>query len=175
MSKKGVRLISVFSFLVFCFLFVRPVCADDLKFAYVDIGKVFDEYEKTKKFDQELQDEGKNKQEKRDAIVYEVRRLKDEQALLSDEKKKDTQAAIDNKLKELDDFDQSAQKELTDKRNVIMKEIFADIDGLMKQYGERKGYDLIFNERALLHKSSKLDQTNEVLKELNANYQKQKK
>lgn len=149
--------------------------AEELKFAYVDINKIFDEYEKTKKFDQELQNEGKGKQEKRDALVYEVRRLRDEQALLSEEKKKDAQAGIEAKLKELDEFDQRAQQDLGERRNVIMKEIFTDIDDLIKRFGERKGFDVIFNERALLHKNQKHDQTNEVLKELNEEYKKKKK
>src|SRR6185295_16634883 len=94
--------------------------AAEMKLGYVDIEKIFDEYDKTKKFDKDLQEEGKGKQQKRDAIVAEVRKLKDEQALLSEEKKKEKQAAIEGKLKELDGFDEAARRELGEKRNVIM-------------------------------------------------------
>ena len=162
----------VFLTVIFCAKFAY---AADLKIAYVDIGKVFDEYEKTKKYDQELQEAGKGKQEKRDAIVYEVRRLRDEQALLSEDKKKETQGAIESKLKELEDFDGQAQKELSEKRNGVMKEVFTDIEDVVKRFGERKGYDLIFNERALLFKSVKYDVTNDILNELNKEYAKKKK
>ncbi len=176
MNTKIKQVVRFFSFVFLgCLLTAKAAFAADLKFAYVDIGKVFDEYKKTKKFDQELQDEGKKKQEKRDAIVNEARRLRDEQALLSEDKKKEKQAAIETKLKELEEFDSQAQKELGEKRNKVMKEIFADIDDLIKRYGERKGYDLIFNERALLHKNQNLDQTSEVLKELNNEYDKKQK
>ncbi|MBI4387705.1 MAG: OmpH family outer membrane protein [Candidatus Omnitrophica bacterium] len=166
---------------IFVFLFVvgglcqRAVFAGESKFAYVDVGKIFDEFEKTKKFDQELQQEGRGKQEKRDAIVYEVRRLRDEQALLTEEKKKETQTKIEAKLKELEQFDEKAQGELSEKRNTIMKDIFSDIDNVVKGYGERKGYDLVFNERALLYKNPSFDKTDDILKELNEEYQKKKK
>ncbi|PIQ87376.1 MAG: hypothetical protein COV74_01030 [Candidatus Omnitrophica bacterium CG11_big_fil_rev_8_21_14_0_20_45_26] len=149
--------------------------AAELKIAYVNIGQVFDDYEKTKKFDQELQDIGKKKQEARDAIVYEIRRLRDEQALLAQDKKADVQGKIEAKLKELEEFDQGAQQELSDKRNTIMQEILSDIDALLKQYGERKGYDFIFNERAMVYKTDKYDHTKEVLNELNNEYKKKKK
>ena len=151
------------------------VLAAESKVAYIDVEKVFDEYEKTKKFDSELQEEGKGKQAKRDAIVAEIRKLKDEQALLSEDKKKQKQADIETKLKDLDTFDETARKELGEKRNGVMKEIFGDIDKLMRDYGQRKGYDFIFNERALLYKNSKYDETANVLKELNDNYRKQPK
>lgn len=161
--------------MVACLVAANSLFAADLKFAYVDIGKVFDDYEKTKKFDQQLQEEGKKKQEKRDALVYEVRRLRDEQALLSEDKRKSSQGSIEAKMRELEEFDGQAQKELNDRRNTVMKEIFTDIDDLVKRFGERKGYDLIFNERALLHKSANLDETQAILKELNDEYKKKNK
>ena len=174
--KISKRLILILSF-VFVYSLPKVSCAlaADAKFAYIDVEKIFDEYEKTKKFDQDLQQQGKAKQEKRDAIVNDIRRLKDEQALLSEDKKKEKQADIENRLKELDAFDEAAKKELGEKRNGIMKEILNDIDGVLRQYGQRKGFDFIFNERALLYKNSKYDQTPEVLKELNEAYRKQKK
>lgn len=163
---------------VFLLLFVFGLShvsfAADQKVAYIDIGKVFDEYEKTKKFDNDLQEQGKVKQKERDEKVLAIRKLKDEQAILSDEKKKEAEVNIERKLKELDEFDQNARGELNEKRDKVVKEIFQDIDGLLQQYGERKGYDFIYNDRALVYRNPKYDQTNEVLKELNESYKKKK-
>jgi len=164
------------SVLLFLFIFglAKPLFAADQKVAYVDIGKVFDEYEKTKKFDKDLQEEGKLKQKERDEKVLGIRKLKDEQAILADDKKKDAEAGIEKKLRDLEEFDQSVRQQLNEKRDGVVKEIFQDIDGLLKQYGERKGYDFIFNDRALLYRNPKYDQTSEVLKELNESYKKKK-
>ncbi len=145
------------------------------KFATVDIGKIFDEFEKTKKYDQEFQTEGKQKQEERDAVVHEIRRLRDEQALLSEDARRNKQGAIDAKMKELDNFDNEVRKTLGEKRNKAVKEVFQDIENVMTQYGERKGYDIIFNDRALLYKNKQYDVTADILKELNDRYKKGKK
>lgn len=145
------------------------------KFAIVDIGKIFDEYEKTKKYDQEFQTEGKLKQEERDAIVHEVRRLRDEQALLAEDARREKQNAIDGKMKELENFDNQVRQTLGEKRNKAVREVFQDIENVMTQYGERKGFDFIFNDRALLYKDKRFDVTPDILKELNDRYKKGKR
>ena len=144
------------------------------KIATVDIGKIFDEYEKTKKYDQQFQTEGKSKQEERDAIVHEVRRLREEISLLSEEAKQEKQNSIEAKLKELDSFDGDTRKTLGEKRNQAVREVFQDIETVIAQYGERKGYDIIFNDRALLYKNKQYDVTADVLRELNDSYRKKK-
>lgn len=138
-----------------------------IKIATVNIGKVFDEYEKTKEFDTDFQKEELKKQQERDVLISEIRRLKDEQLLQAEDKRKNFQEKIDKKLKELDEFDEKAKTSLKEKRNESVNEIFKDIDDTLKQYGERKGYDLILNDRALLYRPDNYDVTGDVLKELN--------
>ena len=159
---------------VFAIFASRVSFAAPEKFATVDIGKIFDEYEKTKKYDQQFQNEGKSKQEERDAIVHEVRRLRDEMSLLSEDAKRGKQDTIEAKLKELDTFDGETRKALGEKRNGAVREVFQDIENVMTQYGERKGYDIIFNDRALLYKNKQYDVTADVLRELNDSYRKKK-
>ena len=149
--------------------------AAEKKMGTVDIGKVFDEYEKTKKYDQDFQTQGRGKQEERDAIVHEIRRLRDEQSLVSDNAKQEKQKAIDEKMKSLENFDNEIRKTLGEKRNQAVKEVFQDIENVMTQYVERKGYDLILNDRALLYKNKQYDVTADILKELNDNYKKGKR
>ena len=156
---------------VLLFGFVKPsFSAVKERFATVDIGKIFDEYEKTKKYDQEFQTEGRLKQEERDAIVHEVRRLRDEQALLSEDARQGKQEAIDVKLKELEKFDNEVRQALGEKRNKAVREVFQDIENVMMQYGERKGYDFIFNDRAILYRNKQYDITADVLNELGEHY-----
>ena len=156
--------------------FVAPSfsAAGKERFATVDIGKIFDEYEKTKKYDQEFQTEGRLKQEERDAIVHEVRRLRDEQALLSEDARSEKQGAIEGKLKELEKFDGDVRQTLGEKRNKAVREVFQDIENVLMQYGERKGYDIIFNDRALLYRNKLFDVTPDVVKELSDRYKKEK-
>lgn len=142
------------------------------KIGYVDVAKVFDKYEKTKKFDKELAEIGKQKQQGRDTLVLEVRRLKDEMALLSDQGKEEKQKLVDQKMRELQDYDRDAQRDLLERREGVMREIFKDIDEVIRDFGKQKGFDFIFNERLMLFRSEKYDVTESVLGELNARYKK---
>ena len=145
------------------------------KYAYVDVAKIFDEYQKTKENDRILQQTGKKKEQERDALVNEIRQLKDEFVLLSDEAKAKKQETLDAKVRQLQDFDKNTRRDLGEERSKAVREIFKDIDDTVQRYGERQGYDLIFNDRALLYRSSKYDVTTDVLNELNKDYSKKKK
>jgi len=145
------------------------------KYAYVDVAKIFDEYQKTKDNDRVLQQSGKKKEQERDALVNHIRALKDEFVLLSDEAKVKKQEALDTKVKELQEFDKTTRKELGEQRSKAVRGIFKDIDDTVQRYGERQGYDMVFNDRALLYRSTKYDVTQDVLSELNKDYAKKKK
>lgn len=149
--------------------------ANELNFAYVDIATVFDNYEKTKENDKTLQEEGRKKEEERDALVHEVRQIKDEIILLNADAKEKKQDELEGKVRELQDFDRNANKELGAKRREVVRGIFKDIDDTVKRYGERKGIDFILNEKSLLYHSTRHDVTNEILKELNADFAKNRR
>ena len=160
---------------IFFFLAAPVLKAEGEKMAYVDVAKVFDEYQKTKDNDRTLQDAGKKKEQERDALVNAIRQMKDELVLLNEESKAKKQEELEAKVRELQEFDRKAKKELGDKRSVIVREIFKDIDDTVKRLGEKKGADAIFNERALLFHNIKFDMTTEVLTELNKAYATKKK
>ncbi len=168
--KKG-----LFFAAAFLGLFILTQAAYAEKVAFVDVGKVFDGYEKTKKNDEALTEEGRKRQGERDALVQEVRRLKDEQALLSDKAKGQKQAAIDEKIRQLQDFDTQIRRDLGGRRDTVVKEIFADIDNLIKTYGKQKGYDYIMNQRLALYNKDQYDISDEILKMLNDDYKKKGK
>ncbi len=167
---RGKQVVTLLTFAL-SFYLSAPAWAKMDKVGYVDVAKIFDGYQKTKDNDAKLQAAGKKKEEERDAIVHEVRRLKDEQALLAEDAREKKQDAIDGKVKELQEFDAQARRELGEERNKKVREIFKDIDDIVQRYGERKGFDLIFNDRVLLYRNSNYDVTHDVLEELNHSYQ----
>ena len=87
--KKGIVVLTVMLFAVG--LLAGPVCekafAKEMKIAYVDLAKVFDEYSKTKDSEKVLEEKGKSKEAERAKLVDEVKKLKDEQNMLSEESK----------------------------------------------------------------------------------------
>ena len=145
------------------------------EYGFVNVALVFDKYQKTVDNDKTLQEAGKKKEKDRDALVSEIRQLKDELVLLTDDTKAKKQEKLDAKIRELQEFDQAAKEELGNTRRDAIQGIFKDIDDVVQATGKRKGLNFIFNERALLYHSDKYDITNEVLNELNNNYAKAKK
>lgn len=171
MKTRLVSTVFIAAFLFFAFA-ARAGIALAEQLGYVDVAVLFDEYQKTKDNDGELKKVGESKEQDREKLVKEIRSMKDELVLLSDQAKAEKQDALDGKIRELQDFDTAAKRELGEKRNKLVREIFKDIDEAVQRYGERKGLDMILNERALLYHNNKYDVTQEVLKELNAGYKK---
>jgi outer membrane protein len=157
------------------FISQNALAAPKTNIAVVNISKIFDEYAKTQEVDKEFQSEGRIKQEERDGIVHEIRRLRDEQSLLSDDQRSGKQDEIEEKLKELDSFDLEVKRMIERKRNSAIRDVFKDIESTLQQYGERKGYEMILNDRAVLYRGGSFDITKDVVQELNNEYKKQQK
>ncbi len=141
--------------------------AKEYKIGYIDLARVFDEYSKTKNFDKSLDEKGKAKEAERKKLVDDLRKLKDEQALLSDKAKAEKQPAIDETVKALQEFDRKTRDELIKERNDKIGEILKDIEKIVTDYSKEQGYDIILNSRMLLYGTETLDLTLEILKRLN--------
>lgn len=151
-----------------------PVFAAENKVAIVDVDQLFDNYEKTIALNQGLDEEVKKRQVKRDEIVADIRKLKDELVLLAEENKKEKQDVINEKIVTLQQYDEQTRQDLTETRNKYMKEILLELDEKVKAFGEEKAYDYIYNGRLLLYRKDKFDVTDELLKEINKDYAKSK-
>ncbi len=153
---------------------VSPAMAAVDKIGYVDLARVFDEYQKTKEFDKSLESKGAAKQAERDKVVAEVKKLRDEAELLSAKAKDDKQAVIDEKIKALQDFDRTTRDTLRKERDGMVRDILKEIEVVIQDFGKSQGFGYIFNDRVLVYKSDQNDLTTQVIKVLNDNYAKKK-
>lgn len=162
----------VLSFLLSMGLLGSPIAmqrasAEDLKVGFVDVEKAFNEYELTKQNDARLKEEGKGKTAERGKMVDEIKKLKEEAELLSEEARKEKETVIEERLKALRDFDEKTKNELRSKRDFLLKKIFDDIKETIEEEGKAGNYSFIFNERALLYKADAYDLTAQVVTKLN--------
>jgi outer membrane protein len=153
-------------FLITIFLF-NSVSYAEVKFGYVDFVQVFNNYKKTIEAEKELEKKGEKKQKERERMVTQIRKLKDKFELASENEKENIQKDINEKIKELQEFDQKTSKELLKEKDDIAKEIIKEFDALVKEIGEKEGYTVIFNERMILYGEESYDITDKVLEELN--------
>jgi Skp family chaperone for outer membrane proteins len=156
---------------LFSGIVVETLCAKELKIGYVDLVKVFDEYNRTKESSKVVEDKAKGKEAERNKLIDEIKKMKDEQTLLSDKAKNEKQAAIDVKIKSLQEFDVKTREELVKDRQNAINDIMKDIEKTVNDYSKDGGYDLVLNDRILLYKVPQFDLTAEILKKLNTSNQ----
>ncbi|MFH1798160.1 MAG: OmpH family outer membrane protein [Candidatus Omnitrophota bacterium] len=138
-----------------------------IKIGYVDLRRAFYEYEKTKSLESELTKLSDEFQNERTGEVKEITKLRDEAELLKDESKGKKQGEIENKLKELQDFDRRTRQELLDKKNDMFRKVIDDIQGVVERLGKKNDYDYVLDSRNIMYGREGYDLTNEVLSELN--------
>lgn len=138
---------------------------------YVDLPKVFESYEKIESFDKDLETLGKAKEDERNALVDDIRKLKDELSLLSEEGKVNRKKDYEEKMGKLEEFDTATHRELSTKRNELLKEVFDDIEKVVNDFADENGYDLVFSSRSLIFQRDQFDITSPVVRELNRRYE----
>lgn len=167
------KLLIFMALIVFIFGYTSAGYAEALKMGYVNLGKIFDEYEKTKEYDKVLESQGGQKQKERDKLVNEVKRLKDELELLSDKGKEEKQNQIDSKVTELRKFDTEVREELNRQRDNFLKEILKEIQATVEEYGQKEKYTMIVrSEGMVIYGDKNVDLTEQVIKVLNERYKK---
>ena len=140
------------------------------KVAYMDLGKVFDEYNKTKDLDKQLEAKSNTKQGDRDKLVAEIKKMKDDLDLAKDADKAKKQSAIEEKLKKLQDFDKESRDALRKDRDDMARSILKEIKDTIDDIGKKEGYVYILDSRAVLFGGDVNNLTDRILKILNDQY-----
>ena len=151
--------------------FTGGVLAAD-KFAYVDLSRLFSEYGKTKDYDKTLNEKQNAYRTEIDKKTNEVKQFQDKMNLLSDKEKEAKKAEFETKVKALQDFEREKLTDLRKEQDERMKEIFKDIEEAVKQYAEKEGYTLVFNDRVFVYQTKNMDITDKVMDILNKGYKK---
>ncbi len=146
--------------------------AKDMKIAYVDLSRLFDNYQKTKEYDAVLQKEGEGFQKERDGMINKIRDAQGKLALLKEDEKQKLQADIDKQKGDLIEYDKQKRGELAKKRDEKVREILLEIEKIVSDLAKKEGYDYILNDRVLIYGDQTQNITDKVLKSLNDGYKK---
>jgi len=137
------------------------------KFAYVDFGRVFDEYSKTKEYDKVLGTQQEAYEKEREGKVNEVKKLQEKLSLLSEEERNARKSELEDKIAQLQEFDRSSTQDLRKQRDEKAQEIFKDIKDTINVYAQKEGITFVFDGRALIFGDKSSDITEKVLNILN--------
>ncbi|HOX53914.1 MAG: OmpH family outer membrane protein [Candidatus Omnitrophica bacterium] len=143
------------------------VYAQEQKFAYVDMFKIFNEYKKTEKYDKKLQDDKNAKTKEREKSVDEIKKLQEKLSIVSKEEKDKTQKDLEDKIKVLQQFENQATMELSKEYNNMREEIVNEIKKAIKEYAEKNNITFVFQDLALAYINPSLNITDQIIKILN--------
>ena len=137
------------------------------KFAYVDLSRIFSEYSKTKEYDKVLSGKEEAYNSEREKKVSEIKQFQDKVNLLGDKEKEAKRADMEAKVKSLQDLDRQKQTDLRKDQDQKLTEIMKDIEGAVKQYSEKEGYTMVFNDRVLVYQVKNMDITDKIIEIIN--------
>lgn len=169
--RKGLMVMSAMAFGI---LSLSSAYAAGEKFGSVDVGKLFDEYGKTKEYSKSLEDKASAYEKERDVKLSEIKQMQDKLSLLSDAEKEKKQKEIDDLIKNARDFAMNRETDLKKEGDDRLKEIAKDIEDAVSEYAKKEGYTMVFNERVFVYSNKANDITSKVLESLQAKNKKDK-
>ena len=149
--------------------FATPAAfAAELKIGYVNIGKLFDGYERTKQNDAVLEKQGKGKQAELEARVNDLKKMRQNLELLNDSAREAKAREIEERADELQRFRKNAARELQRERDKIAQAILQDIQRAIDDFAKANGFSLVMDQRSLVFAQPAYDVTAPVLQLLNS-------
>ncbi len=168
MKKLNMKIAVVFMVMFVIFSMKSSfVMAETGKVGYVDLRKAFYEYDRTKAMKDSIDDLTEERQIKRDKMIEEISKMRDEAEMLAGEAKEKKMKQVNDKSLEIQDFEQEARQELLGKENDMFKEVVEDIQEVVENMGKVGGYDYIFDSRNIMYADKKFELTEKVIEKLN--------
>ena len=168
---------------------------EDFKIGIVDIGSVFEKYQKRIDLDQELKEQEKGFQDEINKKRKEIIDLDEETQLLDlgSENRGINENLMERKNVELEGYAKFAERQLLKKYKDFFENIYQEVVRKVEEIGEQEAFDIIIKKeeadlksakisdlqfkigiRTVLYHSDSVDITLGVVEALNASYSKEK-
>ncbi len=168
--NRSIRILTaVFIFaLGVCLVMAHPIkAAEGPKMAFVNISRIFDAYQKTQKYNTQLDEKYSEYEEERNKKIEEIRESEGRLSLLKESERKKLEAEIEEKKNALLEFDRAQQTDLRKERDEKIREILVEIENIINDFAKKEGYTLILNDRVLIYGEESLDITDKIIERLN--------
>ncbi len=169
--------------------------AEDFKIGVVDIGGIFEKYQKRIDLDQELKEQEKEFQDEINKKRKEIIDLDEETQLLDlgSESRGNNENLLERKNVELEGYAKFAERQLLKKYKDFFENIYQEVVRKVEEIGKQNNFDLIIKKeepelksgqisdlqfkigiRTVLYHSESVNITSDVIDNLNASYAKEK-
>jgi outer membrane protein len=151
----------------------RPaLAAEQVKIGYLDLDRVIQAVAKQTSEYEELNRELEKRQADIERRRAEIEKLEDDlkanRVIWSEDKSRDQENLVRDKLSDLKKYSKDAQEYRDEGEAKILRRLLPDIGKVVRTVGERDGYSMIFEKRILLYFSPAFDLTDTIIKEMSA-------
>jgi outer membrane protein len=164
------RIVSVAVALIGLSVAAPHVRAAEFKMGYVDMGVLFDGYERTKQSEGVLERKGQQKESELQGRLDELKKMRQGLDLLNEQAREARARELERKADELRRFGNNTKEDLLKERNALAEEIIKDMQLSIQVYAKANGFTFILDERSLLFGQDAHNITQDVLKYLNQRY-----
>jgi outer membrane protein len=174
--RASIKWVALVALVTLCALAVAPkrdsqIGIPTLKIGYVDMTKLFNEYQETKirtaVFEKEWNDAQEEINQKARRLEELKNRLQEQGNTLGESEKQQLESQIDEAERDVKDYYELSLKRLRRREDEIKKELLDKLQKEIDDYGTREGYSMIFRESTLLHAAPTYDLTDEILRRVN--------
>jgi outer membrane protein len=146
---------------------------------YVDVNKLMEGYKRTKVAKAEFDKKATIMKTNVDSLVgnwqTELKNYEKERASLSPKELKLKQELLGNKQQQINGYQEAIQKKIQEEDKKVTQTVINDINDYVKEYGKKNSYKIIFGASGggnIMYAEESTDLTEEILKGLNAEYDK---
>jgi len=143
---------------------------EGLKVGYVNLGRIFDDYQRTKDSEAALKQKGTQKEAELKNRVTELTAMRKNLELLSDKARETKAREIEEKSDALQQQRTKDQRELSRERDQAARQILAELEQAVNEYAKANGFSFILDQRSLLYGQDAYDVTDPILRMLNDRY-----
>lgn len=146
---------------------------------YVDVNKLIEGYNRTKVAKAEFDKKANLLKANVDSLMgnwqTELKNYEKERTSLSPKELKLKQELLGNKQQQINGYQEAIQKKIQEEDKKVTQTVINDINDYIKEYGKNHNYKIIFGASGggnIMYADESTDLTEEVLKGLNAEYDK---
>jgi len=160
---------------VLCGLFLGMVILSQAaqaaeKFAYVELSRLFSDYNKTKDYYKVLSEKEDSYNSEKEKKINDFKAMTDKLNLLSDKEKEAKRSDLESKAKAVQEWDMQKRMDLRKDEDERTKEILKDIEDTVAKYAQKEGITFVFLDRVLIYQTKSYDITDKILDILNKGY-----
>ncbi len=178
-NKNTPWILGLLAFLISIFGLFKSYNSSEL--VYVDVNKLIQGYSRTKTAKAEFDKKATAMKGNIDSLVgkwqNELKNYEKERASLSANELKLKQELLANKQQQINGYQEAIQKQIQEEDKKITQTVINDINDYVKEYGKNHGYKIIFGASGggnIMYAAEVADLTEDILKGLNAEYDKKK-